>query len=272
MLKRFLQGKLLGHPLHPILVHLPIGLFLLSLIFDIAGKVRGSGERAETFVVPAYYTMSVGIFFALVAAIPGIADYTSIRRDHPARRTATWHMILNVVVVALYIVNLAIRNRTHDPFAGSVANTPLVLSIIAIALLSVSGYLGGKMVYGDGIGVGRHRRKKGRTPRETIVTDGTLSEGDLGEGDALRLDINGTIVAVARIDGQIYAFQDFCTHRFGPLSEGSFDGTNVRCPWHGSCFDMRTGKVTQGPAKTDIRAFEVEVVDGQVRIRVTPDV
>jgi uncharacterized membrane protein/nitrite reductase/ring-hydroxylating ferredoxin subunit len=271
MLKNLLQGKPLGHPLHPILVHLPIGLFLLSLIFDVAGKFCGSGERAEAFVVPAYYTMSVGIFFALVAAIPGIADYTSIRRDHPARRTATWHMILNVIVVVLYIVNLAIRSRTHDPFAGSVANMPFVLSIIAIVLLSASGYLGGKMVYGDGVGVGRHRRKKGRTPRETIVTDGTLSQSDLGEGDSLRLDINGTIVAVAKVDGQIYAFQEFCTHRFGPLSEGSFDGTTVRCPWHGSCFDMRSGKVVEGPAKTDIRAFEVVARDGQVRIRVTED-
>jgi nitrite reductase/ring-hydroxylating ferredoxin subunit/uncharacterized membrane protein len=272
MIKDLLQGKPLGHPLHTIIVHLPIGLFLLSFIFDVCGKFSGAQHRAETFVVPAYYTMSVGIFFALVAAIPGLADYTSIRRDHPARRTATWHMILNIGVVALYIVNLAIRNRTHDPFAGSVANGPFVLSIIAIALLAVSGYLGGKMVYGDGVGVGRHRRNKGRTPRETIVTDGTLSESDLGEGDSLRLDINGTIVAVAKVEGQIYAFQDFCTHRFGPLSEGSFDGTNVRCPWHGSCFDMRSGKVVEGPAKTDIRAFEVEMRDGQVRIRVTADV
>jgi 3-phenylpropionate/trans-cinnamate dioxygenase ferredoxin subunit len=128
------------------------------------------------------------------------------------------------------------------------------------------------MVYDDGIGVGRHRRTRGRTPRETIVTDGTIRESLLGDGDSLRLDINDTIVTVAKVDGQIYAFQEFCTHRFGPLSEGTFEGSAVKCPWHGSCFDMRTGKVTEGPAKTDIRAFEVEVRDGQVRIRVTGDV
>ena len=272
MLKDFLQGRPFGHPLHPILVHLPIGLFLLSFIFDIAGKFAGAGERAESFIVPAYYTMSAGVFFALLAAMPGLADFTSIRRDHPALRTAIWHMTLNVSVVVLYIVNLAIRRRTHDPFAGRIENTPLALSLVAIALLSISGYLGGKMVYDDGIGVGRHRRKKGCTPRETIVTDGTIDENMLGEGDSLRLDINGTIVAVARVEGEVYAFQEFCTHRFGPLSEGTFEGTTVRCPWHRSCFDMRSGKVVEGPAKTDIRAFEVEVREGQIRIRVTQGV
>ncbi len=269
MIKDFLQGKPLGHPLHPMLVHLPIGLFFLSFIFDIASKSFDAGERSRAFVLPAFYTMSVGVFFAIVAAVPGLADYSSIRRDHPARKTATWHMILNVAVVALYIVNLVIRNRTHDPFAASVANTPFLLSFVAIGLLSFSGYLGGKMVYDDGIGVGRHRRTRGRTPRETIVTDGTISESLLGEGDSLRLDINDTIVTVAKVDGQLYAFQDFCTHRFGPLSEGTFQGTTVKCPWHGSCFDMRTGKVTEGPAKEDIRVFPIEVRDGRVRIRVT---
>jgi len=271
MIKDFLQGKPLGHPLHPMLVHLPIGLFLLSFIFDVASKSLDAGPRSRAFVLPAYYTMSVGVFFALVAAVPGLADYSSIRRDHPARRTANWHLILNVAVVGLYILNLTVRKRTHDPFANSVATTPFLLSCVAIVLLSVSGYLGGKMVYDDGIGVGRHRRRT-RTPRETIVTDGTISESALDEGDSLRLDINDTIVTVAKVDGQVYAFQEFCTHRFGPLSEGTFDGTTVRCPWHGSCFDMRTGKVTDGPAKEDIRAFEVEVRDGQARIRVTDEV
>ena len=283
MLKDLLQGKPLGQPLHPMLVHLPIGLFMLSFIFDVASKSFDAGARSRAFVLPAFYTMSTGVFFALVAAVPGLADYSSIRRDHPARRTATWHMILNVAVVALYIVNLIIRNRTHDPFATAVATLPFLLSFVAIVLLSVSGYLGGKMVYDDGVGVGRHRRRA-RTPTETIVTDGTIAADALGDGETLRLDVNDTIVCLAKVDGQLYAFQDFCTHRFGPLSEGTlasgralakgdYPPSTVRCPWHGSCFDMRTGKVTEGPAKEDIRAFEVEQLgDGRVRIRVTDGV
>src|SRR5688572_4278818 len=204
MIKDLLQGKPLGHPLHPMLVHLPIGLFFLSFIFDIASKSFDAGARSRAFVLPAFYTMSTGVFFALVAAVPGLADYSSIRRDHPARRTATWHMILNVAVVTLYIVNLVLRDRTHDPFATSVASMPFLLSCVAIVLLSVSGYLGGKMVYNDGVGVGRHRRAT-RTPTETIVTDGTIAADAIGEGETLRLDINDTIVCLAKVDGQLYA-------------------------------------------------------------------
>jgi nitrite reductase/ring-hydroxylating ferredoxin subunit len=169
-------------------------------------------------------------------------------------------------------VNLFVRGRTLHIHQTNVAALPFTLSIIAVALLSVSGYLGGKMVYDDGIGVGRHRRQRGRTPSETIKApddQGWIELGGMQDGDSLRADIGGTVVAIAKADGQVYAFQEFCTHRYGPLSEGSFEGQNVRCPWHGSCFDMRTGRVVEGPAKTDIRAFEVEIVEGRARIRVT---
>src|SRR5687767_4557324 len=100
MMKRFLQGRVIGHPLHPILVHLPIGLFVLSLIFDVIALTR-DGAYAE----PAFYTMALGVLTALVAAAPGFADYSDIRRDAPARKIATRHMILNLSAVALYIVN-----------------------------------------------------------------------------------------------------------------------------------------------------------------------
>ena len=137
---------------------------------------------------------------------------------------------------------------------------------------SISGYLGGVMVYDDGIAVGRHRRK-GKTPAETIKLSGpagefvaVADEKDLEDGQTLRVEVNGVVMAVAKVDGQVYAFQEFCTHRFGPLSEGKLEGTEVKCPWHGSCFDMRTGAVTQGPAKEPIRAFNVIVKDGKVFI------
>ena len=69
-----------------------------------------------------------------------------------------------------------------------------------------------------------------------------------------------------KLDGNFYAFQEFCTHRFGPLSEGDFEGFNVQCPWHNSCFHMRTGKVTNGPAKVDLKTFTIETWDGKTGI------
>src|SRR5437016_8085928 len=106
MLKDFLEGKPLGHPIHPMLVHFPIGLFFLSLLLDIASFVF---PNVPNVVLASFYSISLGVIAALLAAVPGFADYTGIRRDHPGKRTATAHMVLNVIVVTLYVINLAVR-------------------------------------------------------------------------------------------------------------------------------------------------------------------
>src|SRR5207247_7029 len=140
MLKPLLQGKPLGHPLHPILVHLPIGLFLLSFLFDIGAMIRPTASSAH-FTRPAFYTMALGVLTALLAAAPGLIDYLDIRRDHPARKIATYHMILNLAAVALYAVNLAIRRPQLTQRQDVVL--PFWMSFAGVVLLSVSGYLGG---------------------------------------------------------------------------------------------------------------------------------
>jgi len=271
MLKDFLEGKPLRHPLHPMLVHFPIGLFLLSLLLDLASLAFPS---APDLVRDSFYAMLLGVITALVAAVPGFVDYTDIRSDHPAKRTATAHLTLNLIVVALYGINLGVRSSSLvDP---KIQMVPLILSFIGITLLSVSGYLGGRLIYDDGIGVGRHKRRT-PTPENTlhlsatnVANDGELAfvpipEADrLGERETLRVEIDGQVITIAKIDKNFYAFQEFCTHRFGPLSEGDLQGFNVQCPWHNSCFDVRTGKVTQGPAKVDLKSFQVETRDGKI--------
>jgi len=242
MLKDFLEGKPLRHPLHPMLVHFPIGLFILSFLLDLASLAFPS---IPSLVRDAFYAMLLGIVTALIAAVPGLVDYTDIRGDHPAKRTATAHLTLNLVVVAL---------------------------------LSVSGYLGGRLVYDEGISVGRHKRRT-QTPENTLYLSVAnlvqketadaifvpVAEAErLPEKETLRVEIDGQVIAIAKLEGNFYAFQEFCTHRFGPLSEGSFEEFSVRCPWHNSCFDVRTGKVTQGPAKVDLKTFKVEVRDGKI--------
>ena len=131
------------------------------------------------------------------------------------------------------------------------------------------------MVYDDGIGVGRHRRWT-RTPRQTLDAsifkrqDGWFAvcdEQDLKDGETLRVDCDGTIIAIARQAGEVYAFQEFCTHRYGPLSEGKLYDHQVECPWHRSCFDIRTGNVVQGPAKVDLKTYSATIRAGKILIR-----
>ena len=273
-MKTLLEGKPIHHPLHPLLVHFPIGLFFFSFVLDVTSLIfRGTSG----LVAGAFYSMALGLIGALIAAIPGLADYSGIRRHHPARRTATWHMLLNLCAVTLYVANLFLR-RDHLT-ATSAPAIALVLSFIGIVVLSISGYLGGRMVYDDGVSVGRHRRTT-PTPKKTYrasATDAVASDGemrfvavadaeDLQEGDTLRADVDGTIIAVAKVAGELYAFQEFCTHRYGPLSEGALKGTEIECPWHRSCFDIRSGKVTQGPAKIELKTYRVKVVGGKISI------
>src|SRR5919109_3232082 len=101
-----LEGKPLRHPIHPALVHLPIGLFALGVLFDLASWVA---EPANWMVRGAYYTLVFGILTALLAAVFGLADWADIRADHPAKKTATTHMVLNLVAVGLFALSVSLR-------------------------------------------------------------------------------------------------------------------------------------------------------------------
>jgi nitrite reductase/ring-hydroxylating ferredoxin subunit/uncharacterized membrane protein len=267
-LKEFLEGKPFRTPLHPALVHLPIALFPLSLILDAASWIVKRGD--VPLVTAAFICLVGGIATALVAAIFGFVDYTDIRDDHPAKKTTTAHMVLNLVAVGLYAGSAGLRYASlSEP---KTALLPLVISAIATAILSYSGYLGGVLVYDDGVGVGRHRHR-GTLPEKTIVvrTAGgqpaaVASESALANGQTLRVEVDGKVAMLARCNGVVYAVQEFCTHRYGPLSEGHLGPCDITCPWHGSKFDLKTGKVLEGPAKVDLRTFKVEVRDGKIWI------
>lgn len=274
MIKHLLQGRPFGHPLHPILNHFPIALFVISLLFDVSTLF---GYGGNVFVLAAFYAMLLGVVTGVLAAITGLADYLDIRADHPGKRNATLHMGLNLTMLVLYAANLNLRNG--DLAAGSASILPFLLSLAGVGIIGVSGYLGGQLVYDDGVGVGRHLREADAPPQTLKVLssrarpDGFVAvadEGTLSEGETLRAQIDRTVMAIARIEGKTYAFQEFCTHRFGPLSEGNFHGHEVQCPWHQSCFDVRTGKVTSGPAKVDLNVYESKVEGGKVLVRL-PD-
>jgi uncharacterized membrane protein len=135
-------ASIAGHPIHPMLVPLAIGLFIFSFVCDL---IFVSG-RAGAWPTVALYTMVGGIVGALAAALPGLVDLLSL----PAgpRRTAVIHMVINLTVVALFAANAWMRLNGAEP-----RGTPLVLSGVALALLVVSGWLGGKLVYEYGVGV-----------------------------------------------------------------------------------------------------------------------
>jgi uncharacterized membrane protein len=133
------------HPIHPMLIPFPIGLWIFSLVCDL---VYLFGTQDAVWKTVALYSMIGGIIGALVAAAPGLVDLLSLPEG--PRRTAVVHMSINLVVVALFAINIWLRVRGGDAVTS---NTPVWLSVIAVALLAVSGWLGGKLVYEHGVAV-----------------------------------------------------------------------------------------------------------------------
>jgi len=92
------------------------------------------------------------------------------------------------------------------------------------------------------------------------------AEAGPGGGGVRTVEHDGTRVAVAEVDGRLYGFQDACTHRGCSLSEGTFSGTEVTCPCHGSVFDVTSGAVRRGPAQAPLRTFAVREVGGELEV------
>src|SRR5437016_9181596 len=154
----FLKGKWLGHPLHPILAHVPMAMWPGALIFDLLSQYQIGGNA---MVRLSFYAIVFGLAAALLAAPTGLVDWTGIKKGKPAWKIGLYHLALNVVVVILFAVNLYLRWPTYRE-ATEVAQIPLLLSAVGTLVLIVSAYLGGRMVYEYGISVARMSKKKWR--------------------------------------------------------------------------------------------------------------
>jgi uncharacterized membrane protein len=132
-----------GHPVHPILVTIPIGAFALALVADLAGIGFGFAQGP----LVARFAIAVGIASALLAAITGLVDFVGLPLNVEARRKATWHLILNLSLVALYGVSWWLRGDPLRVTSGQ------MLSYLAFALLLLSGWFGGELVFRHKIGV-----------------------------------------------------------------------------------------------------------------------
>ncbi len=140
--------KLLGHPVHPMLVVFPLGLLATSVIFDIVHFATGRVEFANV----SFWMIAAGLIGGLCAAVFGLLDWTTIPKGTRAAAVGTWHGVTNLVVVILFAISWFLRLAPHSHGAG-VGAGPFVLSVIGLACALVSGWLGGELVDRLGIGV-----------------------------------------------------------------------------------------------------------------------
>ena len=140
------RAKLLGHPVHQMLIPIPAGLFIVGSVLDVVDRfVDASWIPTVTF-----WNLVLGVASALLAAIFGLADWTAIPGGTRAKRIGAIHGIGNVLAVALFAIALFVRTDELNYFAS---NSALTLEIVGFLLLSVTAWLGGELVDRMGVGV-----------------------------------------------------------------------------------------------------------------------
>jgi uncharacterized membrane protein len=131
------------HPIHPMLVGIPIGLWTFSVIADVIYALGWGGSNWKTV---AFYCIGGGVIAALLAAVPGFIDFLSIS-DARVWRVGIFHMAANLTAVVLFAISVGLR------WAGSVGFLPVAVSIVGLILLGVAGWLGGELVFVHNMGV-----------------------------------------------------------------------------------------------------------------------
>ncbi|MGI8569694.1 MAG: DUF2231 domain-containing protein [Methylocella sp.] len=144
-------ASIFKHPIHPMLIVFPIGLWIFSLACDLIRLLAGASGNAWSTV--ALYSMVGGFIGALCAAVPGFIDLLFYKGGAPpVKKIALTHMAINLTAVVLYAINIWLRADGPASMAAGMS-APVLLSIIGVALLIVSGWLGGQMVHVYGVGV-----------------------------------------------------------------------------------------------------------------------
>jgi uncharacterized membrane protein len=140
------RSKALGHAVHPSLVVFPLGLLSTAVIFDILYLIT----YRDGFNVAAAYTMAAGLVGGLVAGLFGFLDFTAIPNRTRAQRVALLHGMGNVVVLVLFAISWFLRlySKGWEP-----SRTALGLSFAGLAVVAVSGWLGGELVERLGVSV-----------------------------------------------------------------------------------------------------------------------
>lgn len=136
-------AKIGTHPIHPMLVPFPIVCFVLTFVCDIL-YTQGHTELAT----PSIWLLCIGLLMGALAAVAGLTDYLGDERLR-GLADALKHMLANVTVVVLEIVNLFLRVKDST----SIGSTGVYISLVVILLLLYSGWKGGDLVYRHGVGV-----------------------------------------------------------------------------------------------------------------------
>ncbi len=248
-LRDVLHGVPLGHPLHPLLVQVPLGAWISAAVLD---SLPGGAPAATALV-------AVGLSTAGPSALAGYVDFSDLHEQQ--QRVGVLHSTANLAAVGLYTGSLLqrLRGRSHS---GK------VLGFSGLAVVMAGGWLGGHLAYRQAAGA-NHTEDVPHLVRPGWQQLVPLDE--LTEGKMERRMLNTVPLLVLRTEHDgVHVLSDTCSHLSGPLSEGKLqtaDGTAcVMCPWHKSVFSLVTGEVVHGPATSPQPVFQTRIIAGTVEV------
>jgi nitrite reductase/ring-hydroxylating ferredoxin subunit/uncharacterized membrane protein len=253
-LKSLLNGTWFGHPLHPVITDIPVAAWMITAVFDVLWLI--SPTTFAWAVRGAEVTVLLGLLGALGAIVTGLTDWSDTYGAE--RRVGLNHALFNALATMLYLVSFILR-LLQAPGDSILA---AIIGFVGLASVIYAAYLGGDMVFTKGTGVNHTAWEAAGDDYEAVLVVEGVEENKL-----YRVTAAGVPAVLLRQGLQFYAISATCPHAGGPLDEGALEGDVVECPWHGSRFCMRDGRVLTGPATVNAPRYDVRVRNGQVEIK-----
>ena len=242
-------GRWVGHPLHPALSDLPIGLWAGVMVLDATDRDPAPRRGMDA----AGMLSAAGIVAAGATALTGLSDWTVSNEED--RRAGLLHGLLNTVALGLQGASLGTRVAGHR-------GTARALGAAGFTVTAAAGYLGGHLVFTKGVMVNRVAWATG--PRRWTRA---LQEAELPDDSPTAVQAEGRQIMLYRHGGRLYAIDNICSHTGGLLSRGAVADLTVTCPLHGSRFSLADGCVSRGPASQPQPVLPTRIRNGWIEVR-----
>jgi nitrite reductase/ring-hydroxylating ferredoxin subunit/uncharacterized membrane protein len=242
-------GRWVGHPLHPALSDLPIGLWTGAAVLDVTDR----GPAPRHGLDAAGMLSAAGIAASCATALTGLSDWTVSNEQD--RRVGLFHGLLNTVALGLQCASLGTRMTGHR-------STARALGAASLTVTGAAAYLGGHLVFTKGVMVNRVGWATG--PRRWARA---LPEADLPDDSPVAVEAEGRQILLYRHRGILYAIDNICSHAGGLLSRGPVTDLTVTCPLHGSRFALADGCVSRGPASQPQPVLPTRIRNGWIEVR-----
>jgi nitrite reductase/ring-hydroxylating ferredoxin subunit/uncharacterized membrane protein len=242
-------GRWVGHPLHPALSDLPIGLWAGVMVLDATDRDPAPRSGLDA----AGMLSAAGIVAAGATALTGLSDWTVSNEQD--RRIGLFHGLLNTAALGLQCASLGTRMAGHR-------GTARALGAASLTVTAAAGYLGGHLVFTKGVMV--NRVAWSIEPRRWTRA---LQEADLPDDTPTAVIAEGRQIMLYRHRGALYAIDNVCSHAGGLLSRGPVEDLTVTCPLHGSRFTLADGCVSRGPASQPQPVLPTRIRNGWIEVR-----